>query len=82
MWMEENLGERINVRRADEALATGASLVATACPYCAVMLDDAVKSRAKEGTVEVLDLAVLLERANGTRAATRQGVASGRDESP
>ena len=63
MWLEENLGERINLERADEAVATGADIVVTACPYCAVMLDDAVKARGREDALEVLDLARLLARA-------------------
>ena len=62
MWMEENEGSRINLTRFDEALATGARVVATACPYCTVMLDDARRQRAAVD-IEVVDLAVLLERA-------------------
>jgi len=61
MWLEENQGKRINLERADEALATGADVVSTACPYCLIMLDDAVKERGRDGDVKVLDLAQLLE---------------------
>jgi Fe-S oxidoreductase len=64
MWMEERIGRRVNVERTDEALATGADVVGTACPYCMVMLDDAVKQRQAEGTAEgvrVLDVAQMLE---------------------
>ena len=54
-------GKRINLERTDEALATGADVVSTACPYCLIMLDDAVKERARDD-VRVLDVALLLER--------------------
>jgi Fe-S oxidoreductase len=74
MWMEERIGKRVNVERTDEALATGADVVGTACPYCMVMLDDAIKQRQAEGSAEgvrVLDVAQVLEqsvRAPSTRA--------------
>jgi Fe-S oxidoreductase len=65
MWMEERIGKRVNAERTDEALATGAEVVGTACPYCMVMLDDAVKARQAEGQgegVRVLDVAQVLEQ--------------------
>ena len=62
MWLEESIGSRINLNRTDEALETGADVVSTACPFCMIMLDDAVKTRGREDTVEVLDVAQLLER--------------------
>ena len=58
MWMEETEGTRINDTRFAEAEATGAETVATACPYCFVMLDDAAK--AKGSAVRVADVATLL----------------------
>ena len=58
VWMEETIGTRIGTARAEEALATGASVVATACPFCTVMLTDGVA--AAGGTAEVADIAVLL----------------------
>jgi Fe-S oxidoreductase len=62
MWLEEHQGKRINLERTDEALATGADVVSTACPYCLIMLDDAVKERGRGDDVKVLDVAQLLER--------------------
>ncbi|NNN03064.1 MAG: (Fe-S)-binding protein [Acidimicrobiaceae bacterium] len=61
MWMEESLGTRVNITRAREALATGADTVAAACPFCLIMLDDAVKSEGRED-VSVLDIAQVIER--------------------
>lgn len=60
MWMEENLGTRINLNRVDEAIATGAEEVAVACPFCRVMVSDGVQAR--ESDVEVLDVAQALLR--------------------
>ena len=62
MWLEEHQGKRINLERTDEALGTGADIVSTACPYCLIMLDDAVKERGRDEDVKVLDVAQLLER--------------------
>jgi Fe-S oxidoreductase len=61
MWMEEQLGERVNLTRTDEALTTGADVVSTACPYCLIMLDDAVKARGREDEVRVMDLSQMVE---------------------
>ena len=61
MWLEENIGKRVNMERTEEALGTGADVVSTACPYCMIMLDDAVRANAKEDDVRVLDLSQLLE---------------------
>jgi Fe-S oxidoreductase len=60
MWVEEKIGERINLNRVDEALATGAEEVAVACPFCRVMVGDGVQAR--ESNVEVLDVAQILLR--------------------
>lgn len=64
MWMEETLGERVNVERTDQALATGASKIAVACPFCNVMINDGATVRKQEGkadeSVEVVDIASLL----------------------
>jgi Fe-S oxidoreductase len=63
MWMEEHIGKRINHERVDEALATGAATIATACPFCRVMVTDGVNDRQEEAGrsgVEVLDVAQVL----------------------
>jgi Fe-S oxidoreductase len=63
MWMEEHIGKRINHERVDEALATGATTVATACPFCRVMVTDGVNDRAEAAgreDVDVRDVANLL----------------------
>jgi Fe-S oxidoreductase len=61
MWLEEKIGKRVNLERTDEALATGADVVSTACPYCLIMLDDAVKERQRDEEVRVVDIAQILE---------------------
>ncbi|MFZ1063497.1 MAG: (Fe-S)-binding protein [Acidimicrobiales bacterium] len=62
MWMEENIGRRVNMERTHEALGTGADVVSTACPFCMIMLDDAVKANGKADEVSVLDIAQVVER--------------------
>jgi Fe-S oxidoreductase len=76
MWMEERIGKRINTERIDEALALDPDTVSTACPYCMVMLGDAVAAKKGSGeakdTLEVIDVAQLLARSvtrNGAKAA-------------
>jgi Fe-S oxidoreductase len=60
MWMEENIGKRVNMERTEEALGTGADVVSTACPFCMIMLDDAVKAQGRED-VAVLDISQVVE---------------------
>ena len=66
MWMEERIGTRINNNRIEEALALDPDTISTACPYCLVMLGDAVNAKKAEGqakpTLEVIDVAQLLAR--------------------
>ncbi len=58
MWLEETIGKRINVERAEQARATGASTVAVACAYCLTMLDDGLKDL--NADVPVKDVAELI----------------------
>ena len=61
MFKEEEKGvKRVNQERTDEAIETGANIIAAACPFCNTMLTDGVKSKEKEDTVQVLDVAELL----------------------
>jgi Fe-S oxidoreductase len=66
MWMEERIGTRVNEARTAELLATGAQAVATACPFCRVMISDGVTKAQQDGEAEgvaVSDVAQLLLRA-------------------
>ncbi len=62
MWMEEPLGTRINIKRAEEAIATEASTIATSCPFCLTMITDGLKAKDKEEDIKVLDIAELLNQ--------------------
>ncbi|MGH8874885.1 MAG: heterodisulfide reductase-related iron-sulfur binding cluster [Acidimicrobiia bacterium] len=59
-WMEERTGRKVNVERAQEAIDTGATEVAVACPYCYVMIDDGIKELGRGEQVRVRDLAMIL----------------------
>jgi Fe-S oxidoreductase len=66
MWMEERIGKRINTERIDEALGTDPDTISTGCPFCLVMLGDAVSAKKGSGeakeSLEVVDVAQLLAR--------------------
>ncbi len=62
-WMDLKIGERVNSIRAAEAASTGASTVATACPFCMQMMEDGVKLTNNEARLDVRDIAeVIAER--------------------
>ena len=73
MWMEERIGKRINTERIDEALGTDPDTISTGCPYCMVMLGDAVNAKKGDGeakeSLEVVDVAQLLIRSIDRPAA-------------
>jgi Fe-S oxidoreductase len=81
MWMEERIGKRINEERIDEALGTNPDTISTACPYCLVMLGDAVAAKKASGeaaeTLEVVDVASLLARSATPRGPGAAGPAAG-----
>ena len=60
MWMEEREGKRINIERTEEALATGADVIGTGCPFCMTMLTDGVKEKSAAEKTSVKDVAELL----------------------
>ena len=61
MFKEEQKGTtRINIERSNEALDTGASIIASACPFCNTMLTDGVKNKEQEQNVQVVDVAELI----------------------
>jgi Fe-S oxidoreductase/nitrate reductase gamma subunit len=60
MWMEETVGVKVNDARSEEALATGATRIATACPFCYIMLDDGTKAVGAGDEIKVADIAIHL----------------------
>jgi Fe-S oxidoreductase len=61
MFKEEEKGDiRVNFERTNEAIATGAGIIAAACPFCNTMLTDGVKNAEKEETMKVMDIAELI----------------------
>jgi Fe-S oxidoreductase len=77
MWMEERIGKRINTERIDEALGTNPDTISTGCPYCLVMLGDAVSAKKSSGeakeTLEVVDVAQVLARSVRAPAPSASG---------
>ena len=66
MFKEPEKGRKdINMERAEEALSTGATTIAVACPFCLTMMSDGVKGKEKEGEVKVKDLAELVAESQG-----------------
>jgi Fe-S oxidoreductase len=63
MWMEEHIGTRINVARLEQGLPLRPQVIATACPYCSVMLGDALKSKNLNESIVTRDVAELVAAA-------------------
>ena len=84
MWMEERIGKRINTERIDEALALNPDSISTACPYCLVMLGDAVAAKKGSGeakeSLEVIDVAQLLARSVALQRPPANGSDGGAPE--
>jgi heterodisulfide reductase subunit D len=63
VFKEAEPGQKeINVERTEDILESGAEIVASACPFCMIMLEDGLKSKNKEGAIKVLDLAELIAK--------------------
>jgi Fe-S oxidoreductase/nitrate reductase gamma subunit len=72
MWMEETIGTKVNDARSRELIATGASRIATACPFCYIMIDDGTKAAGKEDDeVRVGDISMHVLEALEQRDARR-----------
>jgi Fe-S oxidoreductase len=63
MWMEEEPDKRVSARRIDEIVEAGVSCVASACPYCLTMFDDALKAKGAEESLQSKDLSELVAEA-------------------
>ena len=63
MWSEIKIGEPIEFLRTRELLESGARMIATACPFCKIMLDDGVKHEGLEDRLAVQDIAEMLDEA-------------------
>ena len=59
LWMEKIKGERLSDLRIEEAMATGASILATACPYCITMFEDSVRTLNADDKIKVKDVSEL-----------------------
>ena len=60
MFMEENIGKRINHLRIEEAKNAGVQTVGVACPFCMTMLDDGIKEKGWEASLQVSDISQIV----------------------
>jgi Fe-S oxidoreductase len=70
MWMDEKIGKRINIQRLEDAISKEPDWISTACPFCVTMFDDAIKSKDKEESLKIWDLAEIVEQALATDKKT------------
>jgi Fe-S oxidoreductase len=68
MWMEETIGERVNYKRTDQLIATGATTIAASCPFCMTMMTDGVKNKEMTDTIKVMDIAELIDQATSPKS--------------
>jgi Fe-S oxidoreductase len=66
MFKEPEAGKKdINIERTEEALSTGAQVIAVGCPFCLTMMTDGVKNKNREAEIPVYDLAEMLAKGMG-----------------
>ncbi|QSB05112.1 (Fe-S)-binding protein [Natronoglycomyces albus] len=85
MWMEEDLGKRVNINRSEEAINTGAKTVAVGCPFCSTMINDGVAASGEEENVQVVDVAQLLleqTKPDPAQAASSEEAAEAEPDKP
>jgi Fe-S oxidoreductase len=81
MWMEESIGKKVNTERSQELIGTGASRIATACPYCYIMIDDGTKENGRDDII-VQDVSMHLLDALEGRGRQSENAASASQEPP
>lgn len=60
MWMEEKDGTGINMERSREVIESNVKTVATACPFCMIMMSDGLKNEKKDKEIQILDIAEIV----------------------
>ena len=66
--MDEKEGKRLNVERAEQMLATGASAVASCCPFCMSMFEDGLKAKNAEEKVKSLSIFEIIAQSSAPKA--------------
>jgi Fe-S oxidoreductase len=76
MWIDETIGKRINIARVEQALEASPRTIATACPYCAVMVADGLNALQPDEPVQSRDIAELVADAMRSTSAAGGGAAA------